>query len=118
MSNSNVYTEDFSEIVSNSRERALAIEILQAWGKHGLPIDFYEGGAKLAFNRNSGDVFLVNDNYDVCMMNGDKLESFYISPYSGHEGFINDLLQSYNDGLDSWHEEDIEWLNDIAGNLE
>ena len=49
------------------------------------------------------------------MMNGDKLESFYTSPYEGHEGFIDELLDMVDD---EWHEDDIEWLNDIKNNLE
>ena len=111
----NVYTENLSDIISNSRERALTIELLQAWGEQGLPNDFYEGGVKVAMNRNSGYVFLVNDEYQCAMMNGDKLEYFYTSPYDGHEGFLDELLDMVDD---SWHEDDIEWLNDIQSNLE
>ena len=49
------------------------------------------------------------------MMNGDKLESFYTSPYDGYEGFLDELLDMVDN---DWHNKDIEWLNDIAGNLE
>lgn len=117
----NVYTENLNDIISNDRERALAIELLQAWGEQGLPSDFYEEGVKLAFNRNSGNVFLVNEDYQCAMMNDGILESFYTSPYHGHEGFINDLWNEYQNtlsGSDEWHEDDIEWLNDIISNLE
>ena len=111
----NVYTENLNDIISNDRERALAIELLQAWGKQGLPSDFYEDGVKIAFNRNSGNIFLVNEEYQCAMMNGDKLESFYSSPYDGHEGFIEELIDMVDD---NWHEDDIEWLDDIKSNLE
>ena len=111
----NVYTENLSDIISNSRERALTIELLQAWGEKGLPSDFYEEGVKVAFNRNSGYVFLVNEEYQCAMMNGDKLETHYTSPYDGHEGFLEELLDMVDD---SWHEDDIDWLNDIKSNLE
>ena len=111
----NVYTENLNDIISNSRERALIIELLQAWGEQGLPSDFYEEGVKIAMNRSSGNVFLVNEDYQCAMMNGDKLESFYNSPYDGHEGFLDDLLDEVDD---CWHEDDIEWLNDIKSNLE
>ena len=114
----NVYTENLNDIISNDRERALAIELLQAWGKQGLPSDFYEEGVKVAFNRNSGNVFLVNEDYQCAMMNGDKLESFYSSPYHGYEGFIDDLFNDYMEDKDAWHEDDIEWLDDIKSNLE
>lgn len=118
MSNSNVYTEKMADIMSCSIERKEVLAIMQAWDKNGLPDNFYLENVRFAYNRNSGNVFLVNDDYQVCMMNDDVLEEFYTSPYDGHEGFINELLQSYNDGLDSWHEDDIEWLEDIKSNLE
>ena len=114
----NAYTENLNDIISNSRERALTIELLQAWGEQGLPSDFYEEGVKLAFNRNSGYVFLVNEDYQCAMMNGDKLETYYNSPYEGHEGFIEELIAYYEENKDAWHEDDIEWLNDIKSNLE
>ena len=111
----NAYTENLNDIITFDRERALAIELLQAWGEQGLPDDFYEEGVKLAFNRNSGYVFLVNDEYQCAMMNEDKLEIHYTSPYDGREGFLEDLLDMVDD---SWHEYDVEWLNDIKSNLE
>lgn len=118
MSNSNVYTENMADIMSCSIERKEVLAIMQAWDKNGLPDNFYLENVRFAYNRNSGCVFLVNDDCQVLMMNGNVLEEFYTSPYEGHEGFINDLLQSYNDGLDSWHEDDIEWLEDLKSNLE
>lgn len=42
-----------------------------------------------------------------------KLESFYNTSYSGHEGFYEDLLDEVDD---SWEEEDIEFLRDLAEN--
>jgi hypothetical protein len=86
------YTEDLGDIMSCTRERFLVTEILNAWNDQGLPDTFSETGAKFAFNRNSGNVFLVNEDCQCAMMNGDKLESFYSTPYSGLEGFIGDLL--------------------------
>ena len=113
----NAYTENLNDIITFDRERALTIELLQAWGEQGLPNDFYEEGVKLAFNRNSGYVFLVNDEYQCAMMNGNTLESFYTSPYSGREGFIDELFDDYIEDKDAWHIEDAEWLLDIKSNL-
>ena len=110
----NVYTEDFADIMSCSRERYEVLQIINAWNHNGLPSDFYEDNVRLAFNKNSGNVFLVNDDCQVAMMNGDKLETHYTSPYDCHEGFLEELLDMVDD---SWHEEDIEWLNDIKSNL-
>lgn len=110
---SDVYTEDMGDILSCARERRMAMEILEAWGRDGLPSDFHDGGIKFAFNRNSGHVFLVNEEYQTAMMNGDKLESFYSSPYEGREGFFADLKEEYED----MHRDDKEWLRDIAKSL-
>lgn len=109
MENDN-YTEDMGDIMGCARERRMAMQILQAWDSDGLPKDFDETGVKLAFNRSSGNVFLVNKDHDVAMMNGEVLESFYSSPYEGKEGFFADLLSEYPD----MHPEDQEWFRAIA----
>ena len=111
----NVYTEYFADIMSCSRERYEVLQIINAWNHNGLPSNFYEYNVRLAFNKNSGNVFLVNDDCQVAMMNGNKLEIHYTSPYDGHEGFLEELLDMVDD---NWHEDDIEWLNDIKSNLE
>lgn len=80
------YTENLADF--GARERKMAGKLLLA----GLPEAFDEEGVKLAFNRNSGNVFLVNDSCQVAMMNGDDIELFYSTPYSGIEGFAADLL--------------------------
>ena len=107
---SDYYTEDFADICSCSRERHMLIDIMRAWGDHGLPNDFDDTKVRPAFNRNSGHVFLVNEEFQVCMLRDGKLESFYTSPYEGKEGFFDDLVEEYGD----MHPEDQRWLRDIA----
>jgi hypothetical protein len=109
-----VYTEDVADIMSCSRERGLMLAILKAWDERGLPDDFYEKGVKFAFNRSSGHVFLVNDDYEVCMLRGGALQRFYCSPYKGVEGFWDDLVPQYA----SMHPEDQEWMRDLAESLD
>ena len=104
------YTENLADF--GSRERKMLEEILRHWNNGGLPVHFYEGGVKFAMNHNSGCVFLTNEDYQVCMLNGDKLEMWYSCPYNGTEGFFEDLLHEYSD----MHIEDQEYLNDIADN--
>ena len=72
---------------------------------------------RLAFNKNSGNVFLVNDDCQIAMMNGNSLECFYTSPYDGREGFIDELFDDYMEDKDAWHIEDAEWLLEIKSNL-
>lgn len=113
MSNSNVYTENMADIMACSVERKEVLVIMQAWDKNGLPDNFYLENVRFGYNRNSGCVFLTNDDCQLCMMNGDKLDVYYNSPYDGHEGFLDELLDMVDD---HWHEDDIEWLKDVEDN--
>ncbi len=65
--------------------------LLKASREQGLPEDFDNDEVIPMFNMNSGSVFLTNSNYQVAMMNGDDLESFYTCPECGHEGFKEDM---------------------------
>ena len=110
-SSNDPYTENLADF--GMREIRLLRDILDAWLNNGLPDDFYDEGVKPALNRNSGYVFLTNEDYQVCMEVDGKLESFYFTPYEGYEGFYEDLLDEADD---SWNYEDLEYLRDIAEN--
>lgn len=97
-----------------SRERAMLVELLQAWQSQGLPRDFDQTDVVPMMNLSSGNVFLTNSDYQVAMLNGDILESFYSSPYEGREGFFDELLEEFSD----MHHEDREWFRGIASNLD
>jgi len=107
------YTEDFADICSCSRERHMLIDIMRAWGDHGLPDDFADDGVRPAFNRRSGHVFLVNADYQVAMLRDGRLESFYVCPYRGDEGFFDDLVELY----DELCEEDRDFVRVLARRL-
>lgn len=78
------------------REIEMLRDILDAWVKNGLPANFDGDGVHPMMNMNSGNVFLTNENYDVAMMNGDDLESFYNCPECGHEGFADEMRDTEN----------------------
>ena len=88
-------------------------DLLDAMLTQGLPSDFSNDEVQPMFNMSSGYVFLTNSDFDVCMLDDGKLESFYSSPYEGKEGFFSDLLEEYP----YMHEEDKEWLLDLAKRL-
>ena len=88
-------------------------DILTAWIDNGLPDDFDDDGVVPEFNPNSGNVFLTNDEYQVAMLNGDVLESWYWLSYEGHEGFLDDLIDEADS---SWHPDDLNELADICEN--
>lgn len=90
-----VTTTDIADF--GSRERRMLVDILKAWENQGLPNDFDQKGVVPMMNRNSGYVFLTNSEYQVAMMNGDKLEIWHNCFNCGHEGFAEDC--KLNDGV-------------------
>ena len=86
-------------------------------------------GVKVEFNPNSGCVFLVDEDFNVAMLNTesipqyddigniashkdvDKLELWYNCPICGHEGFLEDMPHHSDDDYD---EECQEYLKDIG----
>ncbi len=108
------YTENLADF--GFREIKMLRNILNAWVENGLPDDFDNTGVKPAMNTSSGFVFLVNEEYQVAMLNGDQLDIFHSLPYSGHEGFLSDLVEEYKP--DDLNSEDVEYIlnaADIAG---
>ena len=81
-----IVTDDLSKF--GYRERQMAEVLLKAWREQGLPDDFENESVSIVMNMNSGFVFLSNAEYQVAMMNGDKLESYYTDFETGEEGFI------------------------------
>lgn len=75
------------------RELKIAGVLLTAYTDrtHQSPVNFENDGVQVMMNTSSGNVFLVNSEYQVAMMNGDKLESFYSCPECGHEGFAEEM---------------------------
>ena len=86
-----ITTTDFSRF--GSREREMAEELLKAWREQGLPDDFDNDSVVVMMNFYSGNVFLTNADYQVAMMNGDTLESFYTDFETGEEGFKDELTE-------------------------
>lgn len=94
------------------RELTILEELLKAMREQGLPNDFYDEGVHAMMNQSSGNVFLTNSDYQVAMLNGDKLESFYFLSYYGNEGFLDELIEEYDNG--NIKPEDFEQLADIC----
>ena len=95
-----------------AREVGMAIKILNAHVDHktssNFDRDFYQEEVSIAFNRNSGCVFITNSEYQAGVMNGDTLDMWYNCPICGHEGFAEDM----NHGKDE--KECQEYLHDIG----
>jgi len=81
-------TQDYSEFGAIEREEAGTL--LSTYGTSKDDTLFLENDIKVEFNPNSGNVFLVDGDYNCAMMNGDRLENFFSCPNCG-----NEELQSY-----------------------
>ena len=106
--NSDVYTEDLAEF--GYREQNMVMDLFIAWRANGLPDDFENEGVRIGFNKNSGYVFLTNSDYQCCMNVEGKLESYYYTPYEGHEGYYDELMVDY----DNMHPEDQEFMDSLS----
>lgn len=78
-------------------ERKMAEELLKEWRIQGLPDDFYDEDVTVMMNTHSGNVFLTNSEFQVAMINDDKLESFYNCPECGNEGFLDKVKEMADD---------------------
>ena len=88
-----------------------AARLLSAYCDNPSAVSLGEN-VRIFMNKNSGFVFLSDDDYSVAMMNGDKLEMFYSCPECGKEGFAEDLE---DEGGSCWKEGFAEDLEDEGG---
>ena len=80
-------TQDLSKF--GFREIGLAADLLAAWSDNKTVEDLslYDD-VHIEFNPNSGYVFLVDEEFNVVMLNGDgKLENWESCDICGNEGF-------------------------------
>ena len=96
------------------RELSAAGDLLKMYSQGNLSRyarDYFIGpyGISIGFNNMSGNVFLVDEDFNVLMDAGGQLDLFISTPYSGEEGFYDDLMDIYNE-LDP---EDQEYLDSL-----
>mgnify|MGYP003113101840 CR=1 FL=1 len=84
-------TQDLSQF--GYREKEEAATLLQAQGSHRDDTQFLGDGVNVEFNPMSGYVFLVDEDYHVAMMNGDRLEDFHTCFDCGGEGLASDFIE-------------------------
>lgn len=100
-------TQDLSKF--GFRELDIAADLLKAFAnpsKNSIADDLeLSGGVQLEFNPNSGNVFLVDEDYNVAMLNDDnKLENWLNCGNCGYENwaseftFVTGELNSIDDG--------------------
>jgi hypothetical protein len=99
-----ITTTDLAEF--GFRELHEAGNLLKAYASKGLD-GFEHNEVRVMFNKNSGNVFLTNSEYQVAMMNGNDLELFYSCPECGHEGFKDEINH------DEYSADCAEWVKTI-----
>jgi hypothetical protein len=111
VSEKEITTFDLSEFGNIEIEEA--IKLLNAIKDTDLDLG---EGLKLCFNKNSGYVFLTNEDYRTFMINpdNDKLEEWFSCSYCGCEGFKDYVKDIENHETDNKKE----CLNWIKENLE
>ena len=77
-----------------SRERYMAGKLLLALSENNHTKFLGDNGLKLWMNRNSGNVFLCDEDFNTAMMNGDTLEDWINCPNCGHENFLTEFKAS------------------------
>lgn len=96
------------------RELAIAGKLLTAYANIGLGElhYFHDENVTVMLNQSSGFVFLTNEDLDVAMLNSEgDLEEFYTTPYGGVEGFLDELIEQFDD----LHKEDKDFVRERAG---
>lgn len=79
-------TNDLSKL--RYREIDMLADLLKAYANNSTVLG---DGVNWEFNPNSGNVFLVDEDYRVAMLNDDnKLAEWFSCPNCGHEGFQDD----------------------------
>lgn len=58
---------------------------------------FGSNGVVVEFNPMSGNVFLVDEDYNVAMMRGNQLEDFHTCPNCGGEGLQSEFREECTD---------------------
>jgi len=86
-------TQDLSQF--GYREMETAADLLHAYCKTSP--DFLSENIKIEFNPNSGCVFLVDEEFNIGMMNGGDLEQWINCPECGTEGFLEDMIEEGHD---------------------
>ena len=102
-------------------EIKMIAELLQNYATERFKHPFWtNSGVELIKYSNSINACLIDDKYNVLMMNGYNLEGFYTLPHSGIIGFLDELLdykkqvERKGSQLDS---EDARFLQDIQNRI-
>lgn len=89
-------------------EKQEASELLGALNSRKDETQYLGDNVAVEFNPMSGYVFLVDDDYNVAMLNDDILEDFHTCPNCGGEGLSSDFRKYNSDDCCQEYANDLE----------
>jgi hypothetical protein len=87
---SEIVTADLSEFGHIELDEAIKLLIAYNEGRFKED-DFFSNGLTLNFNKNSGYVFLSDEDYNTGLLNNGVIEQFISCGYCGSEGFKSEV---------------------------
>ena len=112
---SGYFEGDLSKL--GDREIFMLADMLKLWASSKITqiaADNFYPIKTFGFNANSGNVFLIDDNYQIVMEADGELDLFISLPYSGEEGFSYEF-QGRDRG--EFNSEDVEYLESLGVEL-
>ena len=112
-----VYESDLSRMGKREIDMLISLLTQYVYGKVTPVFEalWNDDGVGFGFNDQSGYVWLQNSDYVTAMSNDGELDIFINTPYSGHEGFLNELAPEKDTA--GWDEEDAAYLYEIYNQL-
>lgn len=84
--------------IQKKRETEIVQKLRLAQKQQGFPRDFCDIQVTLVVNISLNTAFFTNSKYQVVMLNGAKLESWYYLPSTKTHGFARDLYAEFQLG--------------------
>lgn len=99
-------TQNLADFGQIERDEA-ALLLTTLGGSNDDTKHFGSDGVAVEFNPMSGYVFLVDEDYNVAMMNGHQLEDFYSCPNCGGEGMSSEFREQNDSECCSEYADDL-----------
>ena len=112
-----VYESDLSRMGKREIDMLISLLTQYVYGKVTPVFEalWSDEGVGFGYNDQSGYVWLQNEDYLTAMSNNGELDIYINTPYSGHEGFLDELAQEKDTA--SYDEEDAAYLYEIYNQL-
>lgn len=108
----NSLVENITEIMRYYDNKEEAKKIIDAIYNYGTPDDFDDEGSRFFWNADFGTLFLSNNENQVAVLRGDRLETCYCTP-TGIEGTREELKKWLKENPEDFSNDDKEYINSL-----